>query len=213
MKLTSYCVMNYQARDTASKLPMKGKVMHCTYTLQLMGSNVVKRIVFSAIHRWMFHIETKCNVLKYSILEIHTPIIQWLSNFSRYDSRIPHQSISDFKRQLYSETTLNHMIFLSITLELPNEPATGCCLQESVVDTSGSQHSLLHLTNTIKAVPLENRVDVFRPIGELASGCTIRYYLNQGTYDGEDMFDTWQLVIGRSTLYDASGNQTLQNEN
>ena len=105
------------------------------------------------------------------------------------------------------------MIFLSITSELPNKPATGCFLQESAVDTSGSQHSLLHLTNTIKAVPLENRVDIFRPIDELASGCTIRYYLNHGTYDGEDMFDTWQLVIGRSTLYDASGNQTLQNEN
>ena len=213
MKLTFYYVMNYQARNTASKLPVKGKTMHCTYALQLVNSNAVKRIVFSAIHRWMFHIETKCNILKYSILEIHTPIIQWLSNFNKHDSRIPHQSINDFKRQLYSETALDYMIFLSITSELPNKPATGCCLQESEVDTSGSQLDLLHLTNIIKAVPLENRVDVFRPIGELASGCTIRYYLNQGTYDGEDMFDTWQLVTGRSTLYDASGNQTLYNEN
>ena len=132
-----------------------------------------------------------------------------------YCQAIQHQSMNDhvhFKRQVYNQKTLNHMSVSNIASELPYVPANGYCLQESVVDASGSQHNLLHLTNTIKAVSIENIVDVFRPIGKLASGCTISYYSNQGTDDDKDMSETWQLVIGHSTLYHASGNQELQYE-
>ena len=210
--LTSYCAMNYQARNTVSKFhDVNSKMIYCIYTLQLMDSDVINRVLFARTHRYIFHIEGTSNIPKRSILEIHTPTIQWLSSFSRHDSRIPYQSTNDrihFKRLLYSEKTLSHVV----VTELPNEPAAiSFCLQESVVDASESQNSVLHLTNTMKIVSTENRVDMLRPIGKLASGCTISYYSNQGT-DDMDMFETWQLVIGNITFYHASGSQTLQNE-
>ena len=202
--LVSYCAMNYQARNTANKFcDVKSTII---YTLQLQDSDVINRVLFSRTYRYIFHIEGTLNIPRHSILEMHTPTIQWLSSFSRHDSRIPYQSINDcvhFKRQLYSAKTSNHMA----VSELPDEPDISYCLQESTVDASES----LHFTNTIKIVSTENRVDMFRPIGKLASGCTISYYSNQGM-DDMDMYETWQLVIGNVTLYHASGSQTLQNE-
>ena len=208
--LTSYCVMNYHARNAAAnKLhDAKGERIYYIYTLQLMGSDVINRILFSRTHRCIFHIEATHNAPRLSILEMYSPITQWLTNSSGHDRRIPYQSINDcacFKRLLYSD---NHIVIS----QLPNEPATiSCCLQESAVDASESQHSVLHLTNTIKTVHIENRIDMFRPIGKLVSGCTIGYYPNQGT-DGMDTFEAWELVTGNVTLYHASGNQTFQNE-
>ena len=207
--LISYCAINYQPRNTANKFHnVNGRVIHCTYTLQLLDSDEVNRVLFSGTQRYIFHI-IECNIPRHSILEMHTPTIQWLSNFNRHDSRIPYQSINDrvhLKRLLHNEKTLSHVV----VSQVPNESAAiSCCLQKSVVDASESQHSVLHLTNTIKTLYMENRVDVFRPIDILASGCTITYYLNQGTNYDED---TWQLVVGHITLCDASGNQTLQNE-
>ena len=197
------CLVYLQARHSIPDFHNVNRIMH-----RLMCNNkIVGRLLLYRTHRWIFHIEN--NVLKYSTSQLHTILIQWTSNLHKI--RILHQSSSYFRRHFYG---LGNAINYSLggISELTIDTTINHCFQENTADTLGSQNAVLHSTRTIPTLAKENTIDAFRPIN-IASGRTINYYSYQGLEDGKDMFDTWQLVIGHTTLYSASGvAQILLNE-
>ena len=204
LMFTPQCQVNCQTINTISKFHDVNRTIH-----HLM---ILSRFLLPRIHKWIFHIEN--NTHKHSMLEVYTFLKPWMSNFSLHGNRIPHQSLSTYKycsKHVCYELTSYCVIPSRNISGSRNEEIFSSCFQESTVDILGSQNSLLHSTCTIPTLTTEKRVDAFRPIN-IVSGRTINYYPNSGSEDDKDMFDTWQVVIGRTTLYDASGIHTLTNE-
>ena len=193
-----------QATNTISKFHDVNKMIH-----HLMDNDILSRFLLLRIHRWIFHIEN--NTHKHSMLEVYTFLMQWVSNFSLYENRISHQSLSNYRRHVCYELTSHHVNSSRNISRSGNEDSISHCSEESMVDILGSQNTLLHSTRTVPTLTTKNRVDMFRPTN-IASGRTINYYSYQGSEDDKDMFDTWELVIGHHTLYNASGIQPFPNE-
>ena len=138
------------------------------------------------------------------LLSVDILELLWLSFGHRY-----HISNYYFRR---------HVCYESTSYQIPSEHISGSgnedfishCFQENTV--VGSQNSLIHSARTILTLTTENRIDAFRPINHIASGCTINYYPNSGSEAEDNLSNSWQLVIGRITLYDASRIQIPPNE-
>ena len=192
-ELTICCFIYLRARHSISDFHNVNRIMHrlmCNYTR-------LGRFLLFRIHGWIFHIEN--NILKHSTSELHMILIQWTSSNLHQPSR----------RYFYG---LHYVINYGIS-ELPFKTTISYCFQESIANTLGLQNTVLHSARTIPTLAKDlNIVEAFRPIN-IASGRTINYYSYHGIEDDIDMFDSWQLVIGHTILYNASGVlQVLPNE-